>query len=283
MTTIVVPLDGSSFSEAAIHVATTIARRRQGRVELIRVVAPDAQESCDDYLQVAAARITDAPVSHQVVELDDGEHVADAIRRHVDPDPNALVCMTAHGRSGLGAALLGTTTEAVIAQLGRPVLVVGPHCSPTWAQHRHLVIPLDGSGRAERILPYAAAVSRAWDLDPWLVQIAHPFDNEVAQHAEHVLERPERELRAQGLEPRTDFQWASNVPASIAGQARVIGASLILMSSYVPTGVARTLLGSVTMGVIHRAPCPVLVCPPDVLSGPISDQVPLVGTGADQG
>ena len=142
-----------------------------------------------------------------------------------------------------------------------------------------MVIPLDGSGRAERILPYAASISRSWKLSPWLVQVAHPFDNEVAQHAEHALERPRAELKAHGVEAQTDFKWASNAPACICAETRSIGAALIVMPTFLPKGISRTLVGSVTMGVIHRAPCPVLVCPPETLEGGSNDPLEVCVSG----
>ncbi len=271
MTTIVVPLDGSDFSEQAVPVASALAARRHGRVHLIRVAEPEASAGLDVAMAEAADRETGAPVTWEVVERIHPEQVAEAIDRTVQGIDDAVLCMTAHGRSGLGAALLGSTTEAVLRRIGRPVLVVGPKCESDWIDGGRLVIPLDGSPRAERILPYAASVSRTWHLEPWLVQVAHPFDNEVAQTAANALDRPARLLRGHGLDVKTAFQWSSAPAACIAAEARSLQAGLILMSSYIPTGAARTLIGSVTMGVIHRAPCPVLVCPPEAVAGGVND------------
>ncbi len=101
--------------------------------------------------------------------------------------------------------------------------------------------------------------------------MAHPFDDEVAQVAAHALERPARQLRAGGLDVKTDFQWSSAAPSCIAAEARSLQAGLVVMSTYLPTGAARTLIGSVTMGVINRAPCPVLVVPPEAVAGGVND------------
>ena len=258
MTTIVVPLDGSKLAEAAVGVATRLAALRGGRVHLVGVAPDDDRQPIQDRLTPApTGRADDVAIEVAVVDLQPQEQVADAIIRFVRSLPDAMLCMSAHGRTGLGAAILGSTTEAVLRRLGRPVLVVGPDCEVDWDRHHAMVIPLDGSGRAERILPFAASISRSWKLTPWLVQVAHPFDNEVAQHAEHALERPRAELKAHGVEAKIDFKWASNAPACICAETRSIGAALIVMPTFLPKGISRTLVGSVTMGVIHRAPCPV--------------------------
>ncbi len=183
-----------------------------------------------------------------------------------DAGPGALLCLTAHGRTGLGAAVLGSTTEDLLRQTDRPVLVVGRHCSGGWPEQRRLMVPLDGSERAEQILPEVAGLASDWGLDTWLVQIVHPFDNETAQHLDSALTTAQSRLRELGVEAKIDYQFGSNAPASIAEQARLLGAALIVMSSRVSPGTARTLLGSVTQGVIHHAPCPVLVCSPSPVS-----------------
>jgi nucleotide-binding universal stress UspA family protein len=278
MTTILVPLDGSNGAEAALAVGATVARRRGASLHLIRVAPSSQADAVEAYLDEVAQRVTDVPVSWAMAVKHEPDQVADLLAREATARPDTLVCMAAHGRSGVGAAVLGSTSEALIRILGRPVLVVGPHCAPDWADHTNLVIPLDGSGRAERILPYAAAVARTWGLEPWLVQIAHPFDNAVAEQAQTILLRPRQEMKRLGLEAKTDFQWAANAAASVAGQADTIGAALIVMSTNLPHGLARTLIGSVTSGVIHQARSPVLVCPPASLADPIGGGTATVET-----
>jgi len=265
--TIVVPLDGSEFSEIALRVARSIAHEHQASLRLVRVTVPSVVEAADLYLQEVAGEVHDVPVSTVVVVGQPGEPVAKGIEEAVQDASDAIVCMSAHGRSGLGAALVGSTTEDVLHRADRPVLVVGRHCTTSWPDQRRLVVPLDGSGRAERILPRVAEVAREWDLEPWLVQVAHPFDTEVAHDADHALDRARARLADLGFTAKIDFQFASNAAGAIDAQAKNLGAALIVMSSYVHPGLARTLLGSVTMGVIHDAPCPVLVCPPDLGTG----------------
>lgn len=264
MKTIVVPLDGSEFSEVALRAARAIAQEHRATLQLVRVTVPSVVEAADLYLQEVAAEIGDVPVSTVVVVGEPGEAVAEGIDRAVREAPDAVVCMSAHGRSGLAAALVGSTTEDYLHRTDRPVIVVGRHCSTSWPDQRRVLVPLDGSGRAERILSKVAEVVDEWDLEPWLLQVAHPFDTEVAHEGDHALERARARLADMGVTAKIDFQFASNAAGSIDAQAKNLGAALIVMSSYVHPGLARTLLGSVTMGVIHDAPCPVLVCPPEV-------------------
>ena len=262
MSTIVVPLDGSEFAEAAIRVARAVAHEREGSIRLMEVTTSATFEADDEYLQRVADRIDDVPVTTALVMAEAGHRVADGIARAAeDAGPDALVCMTAHGRSGLGAAVLGSTSEDLLRRLHRPVLVVGRHCSVGWPEQRRLLVPLDGSDRAGQILPEVAGVASDWGLEAWLLQVVHPFDTETSDHVDTAVVDAQARLHDLGVEAKTDFQFASNVALTINHQARSLGAAVIMMSSYVHPGMARTLLGSVTMNVIHGAPCPVLVCP----------------------
>jgi nucleotide-binding universal stress UspA family protein len=267
MQTVVVPLDGSAFAASAIRVARGVARRRDAALHLVQVTVAGADEVDDTYLNGVAATITDRPVTVELVVAAAGERPADAIARVVADQPDSQVCLASHGRGAMGAAIIGSTTEDLVHQLGRPVLVVGRQCSTDWPDQPRVLIPLDGSERAERVVPAAARIARDWGLEPWLLQVAHPFDTEVAHNVEHTLDRAQARFEELGVSPKVDFQFSSNAAVAIAGEARTLGASLILMSSFVHPGVARTLLGSVTMHVIHAASCPVLVCPPDVPDG----------------
>ncbi len=63
MRTIVVPLDGSEFSESAVVVATRIATDTDASLRLMRVSPLDEIEADDVYLTRVASTISAVPVS----------------------------------------------------------------------------------------------------------------------------------------------------------------------------------------------------------------------------
>jgi nucleotide-binding universal stress UspA family protein len=268
MRTIVVPLDGSTFAESALDVARRVADSTGASLRLVVVSTPAFGDADAGYLHRVTASMGDRSVSGEQFVLGPGERVASTISRAVEAiGADALVCMAAHGRTGLGALVLGSTTEELLRAGCHPVLVVGRGCSPSWPDQARLLVPLDGSARAEQILPEAAGVAVDWGLETSLLQVVHPFDNVTAQHLGSALTVAADRMRDLGVEAKTDLLFGANPAQTIAHQARELGAALIIMSSRVHPGPARTLLGSVTMGVIHHAPCPVLVCPPPVDPG----------------
>jgi nucleotide-binding universal stress UspA family protein len=267
MERIVVPLDGSARSERALPIAQAIARRMGAEVRLVEVVPIEELEDAARYLDRCAALLRGVETGTEVLITQPGRTVAESLARVVGGASESMLCMTSHGRSGLGSAVLGSTAEDVLRRSDRPVLVVGRECALPWPGHRRtLLVPIDGSEPGEQILGRIAEVVDRSGLQPTLVQVAHPFDVEEANHAGDALEHARRQLLAMGVDAKTEHRFASNVPLTLDEVARGWGAALIVMASSVRPGASRTLLGSVTMSTIRHSPCPVLVYPGRVLA-----------------
>jgi nucleotide-binding universal stress UspA family protein len=261
---IVVPLDGSTLAERAVAIARTIADETGASIRLIEVATELETDAATRYLQSAAeSLLPGAEPGIEVVEARVGDSVADCVLRRVGLDVDGpLLCMSTHGRSGVGSVLMGSTAEDVLRQTRQPLLLVGRDCELPWPDHRRgLLVPLDGSDRYVDLLPQVAAVAERSGLQPVLVKIAHSFDVEDAHHPMSGLEEAGRHLAGLGVEAKLAHQFASNVPVALTEAAREWGAALIMMGSYVKPGATRALMGSVTMRTVHDAPCPVLVYP----------------------
>ncbi|HWO94711.1 MAG TPA: universal stress protein [Dehalococcoidia bacterium] len=140
---ILIPLDGSTRSEAAIEHAVAIAQQFAGRITLLRAVQlPDAEnisaENLDrirdqqlgaarDYLEGWASKINQRGVQCQpiVVAGDPARSILGyAHRSNVD-----LVVMNSHGAGGLSGYVFGSVADKVVRTASCPVLVL--HVRPT--------------------------------------------------------------------------------------------------------------------------------------------------------
>jgi nucleotide-binding universal stress UspA family protein len=266
---IAVPLDRSVLAERAVGIARALGAVTGSSIRLIEVAAAEDCDDALDYLQTAAAvLLPGSDVAVEVVESSVGDRVGDVlIDRLGSTGPDVLLCMSTHGRSGVGSALLGSTAEEVLRHSTQPVLLVGRHCDLPWPGHRHgLVVPIDGTRIPDGLLRAVGDLVTQTSLEAILVKVTHPFDVEDAHHPLSGLDDAGERLTGLGVDAKLVHRFASNVPLALAEIAVDEGAAIILMASYVKAGMARTLIGSVAMRTVHEAPCPVLVYPGTILS-----------------
>lgn len=256
---ILVPLDGSDHAARALEPAAALAREHDATVTIVSVVLPSAVESTTETIRrqaheagIAAPEI-DIIVSHHspVPKLVDA----------LDEDPASVLCMSTTGRSHMGQ-VVGSVAEELLRIRTGPFVLVGPHCAADAFKPRgRLLVPVDGSETSTEVLPLAAAWSIAYHLEPEVVTVAEPTPEELdpaleagaplraAKKLEEMIERP--------------VPWEilhDHHPAdAIVARAGTIDAAAIAMTTHGTTGLPRVVAGSVTIDVVHNAPCPVLV------------------------
>ena len=268
MTTVIVPLDGSLDAEAALPYARTLAGP-DGRLVLLTSVWHDEPPAPRQYHEHRALRLAVEPVESRVV-LD--RKPSEAILELAASLPGALVCMATHGRGGIGRALLGSTAEAVVREIDRPLLLVGPHArySADRIEAANLVVAVDTPETAAALVPVATRLADRLHLHPWMVESVGPapYPFVVDPSASTRLAQARgvahaAELAAAHGQPADAKVVVANDPADgIVGFARDLPATYLVMGSHGRRGMARVALGSVAMRVVHRSPCPVLVVRP---------------------
>ncbi len=140
---------------------------------------------------------------------------------------------------------------------------------------QRILIPLDGSQRAERAIPVAARIAHATKATLFLVQVidlasdlawqvnAAPFDLGDAFDAEyqgakdylHKLQNSD-ELKGLSVHTLTPTGRASQVILSLAQSKKV---DLIVMTSHGYTGFKRMVMGSIAQQIERHSEVPVLI------------------------
>jgi nucleotide-binding universal stress UspA family protein len=257
--TIIVPLDGSDFAARALPVARAVADRIGSGLLLMSTAWEGGSGGPAAYLDRLAKESGGRAVETLLVD----EHPAAAAIASVSrAHPESIVCMTSHGGSGARWAILGSVTEEVVRDTHSPVLLVGRHCAPDWSPRaEHLVVCVDGSDAAEPHLESASEWAKALGLDVRVVMVTHPLDVESATHPNKVVEAITERFVARGVSATSVMLRGSYVAGTIADFANTLPASLIATGTRSRGGIKRVALGSVAMGVVSLAPCPVLVTP----------------------
>ena len=253
--TLVVPLDGSEWAERALPIADALADRIGGRLVLVSSQYYGPIDPTE-YLEEMAARHKRNPVD--IVTTKD-TYAAEVIVEAVQASDDRVVCMTTHGRGSVRWAALGSVAEEVIRRAERPTILVGRHCRPDFlAGAPNLLAAADGSDNSAELATAARDWAGALGLDLRATVVVHPLDVESAEHSFDLMTPIAADF---GLADRTKVTMVrSNYPAgAIADLAAELPAALIGLNCHGRTGLARFALGSVTMGVVHLASCPVLV------------------------
>jgi len=140
-----------------------------------------------------------------------------------------------------------------------------------------ILVPLDGSKRAERILLHVENLALAFDAKIIFLQVVEsglsyigPYtyytEAELEQHetkqlienAETYLGSLQGEFRDKGIQSRFLVAEGSIVKTIITVAERE-NVELIAMASHGRTGLARVFYGSVAAGVLHQVDRPLLI------------------------
>lgn len=308
-TTILVPLDGSPLAEQALPWAAEIARRSGAELRIVRVHLPPVAIAAEGFVAIdpvaedtvlrdaeadyfrglldrVKAGCPGVTVTTATIDLDPDGDVADTLARYAAGTGAGLVVMSTHGRGPFVRFWLGSVADEFVRHATVPTLLLRPHDDgpvdltrrPTV---REVLVPLDGSALAERVIPPAARLGRllggeftammvletgrggkvATGLEPRAPDGRDP--RPAAHRAKEYLDRVARDFsRDHGAAVRTRLETHGSAAATILHYAQTHPDTLVALATHGRGGVTRLLLGSVADKVIRAAAGPVLVYRP---------------------
>ncbi len=272
--TLLIPLDGSARAETALRFAELIPSRtvRLVTVEPVRLSAARERwargevppqggtwliSSPAAYLELLATPLRDQGRAVEVV-VTAGKPEQRIVESAADTD---LIIMATRG-GGATALLVGGTADYVAHRAPVPTLLVRDVPA---APIERIVVPLDGSTRAEEAIPLAATLRRELGATIHLVRAIDPSasiatTSELQQAAETYLQR-----RIQSIDDAVDVSY--EIPVVRVGSVAdsilqvVQPGDLFVMASRRRRRLGQLLLGSVTVAVVGSAPVTVVLVP----------------------
>lgn len=255
---LVVPVDGSEHSQRALPVASALAALLGARLRLLTTLADFGDRSPTEYLDGLVGSLdVDADTE---VAFDEAPAVAVAAAggaRRVG------VCMATHARGRLLAGLHPNIADDVIAHVDGPVVLIGPHCRVEPSGDGPLLIAHDGTseatGRSVGLVELAAALQR--DVDVVSVVSASSGRPTGGPYAD---ERREMDVlcdlaRRSGLGAESRLVFGSRTKETLVEEIGRTRPSFVAMVAHPRGRLERVRDGSITMGVVHDAPVPVIV------------------------
>lgn len=298
---ILVPLDGSTFSENALPVALDIARRTGARLHLVQVHEaptlsgyPDSLPTYDEkwdgalrareeeYLRSVAGRCMENAGISPVVELLEGA-VVPALAAYAAEVGVDRIVMTTHGRGGISRAWMGSVADALVRRASVPLLLIRPKSLDLdwqrgWSPS-HVLVPLDGSALSEGILDAALEFGALSGARFTLLRVVLPlpfistpyavapaWDEEGAAQslaaAAHYLDTVADRLRRTGAAVEVRTVFHTSPAVAILDYAATNAVDAIAMATHGRGGWSRVALGSVADKIVRGTMMPVLVYRP---------------------
>ncbi|MGC0142265.1 universal stress protein [Pseudactinotalea sp. Z1732] len=274
---IVVGTDGSPHAASAVTWAAGEAHRLGMPLRIVTVfeqwadVRPHDAEVHTEQEERAMGVLADAKkaaqAQHPDLEVEAVLRVGDAVEELTHQSIGAhLVVTGSRGRGGFAGMVLGSTSRSLTIASGAPLVIVpeqGAGSGP-------VVVGVDGSEQSDRALAFAAAQahSRGVALKPVRVVTEPPWFGPVETYGswlEGIVVEAENDLEKQVGPIRTqypDLQVHRTVmrghPADALREAGK-DASMLVVGSRGRSTARSMLLGSISHGVLHHAPCPVAV------------------------
>ena len=299
---IMAPTEGSESERAAISVAVKLAQRFDAELRLVRVEAPPlvVETLPESPLLITEQTLLDERVARLrklealgtecralgdirvVTALEDG-HVAPSLRDHATKFNVDLIVMSSHSRGGLKRIALGSVTDYLIRRTNIPVLVVRPPVSfiSVGIQQQpvsRIVVPLDGSGLAEQILPEVAALALRLGSTVSLLHVLTPisysqreimqpglpwWDTDIAA-ADAYLTRAASYLTEEGLAVSKDVVLSDDIATAILDYSARTRADIIALATSGTGGMSRFVFGTVADEVTRKSTASLLVFHPKV-------------------
>jgi len=274
---ILIPLDGSKLSEAALGHGEELARAFDSELHLLGVCeGPDekhrrlmqaylekmAEDVCRDvsgeHLNVKAVVLEGKPASRII------EH---SLQERVD-----LIIAVSHGHTGIMPWTMGSTANKIVHGAPVPVLLLRAAAikkkGPLKSIFAKMLLPLDGSAAGETALPYVLEIAARLKSEVALLSVVESGQRvhtiggldfirfpeqqvqKMRQELSDYLDSAVKRFRDRGIKARGELR-SGHAAEEIIKSAKAAGIRLVAMSSHGKSGLREWVFGSVSNKVLH--------------------------------
>lgn len=292
---ILVPLDGSQLSTCTLPHVVAMAQASNATITLLQVMEREANSAvinpvdwqlrkteAQTYLDEISAQLapfTDAQIETVLLE----GRVADRILEYAQHAEIDLVALSSHGQGGINGWNVSSIAQKVIQRIGISILLVrayqmGVECQRgQWAalHYEQILAPLDGSQRAEHVLPFATSLASQQEAQLHLVHVVAPpvvfqrmpLTSEDEQLAKALFERNQQQAAAYfeqigarlSPRPQTHVLTGTNIPAALHTFTHQQGIDLVIVSAHGHGGQRQWPYGSLVSSFIDHGVTPILM------------------------
>jgi nucleotide-binding universal stress UspA family protein len=190
---ILVPLDGSLLAECVLPQVIAIGQAFNAKIVLLHVMDKNSSDVSEKFIDLLNWQINKTEAKLYLERITDRlEKVglrtkaivlegpaADSITEFARSQGMKLVILSSHGSSGVRKCGISSVTDKITLSAPTSVLIVRAHQTQDQALRR-ILVPLDGSWRAEYLLPMVTLLARFHNSQIQIVHVVKP--PEMARH-----------------------------------------------------------------------------------------------------
>ncbi len=293
---ILVPLDGSLLAECVLPHVVAIARAFNAKVILLRVLEKNRANGSAQlfdllnwqikkaeaklYLEKISARLIKSQLRIDATVLEG--LVAESITEFAQSQGVKLIILSSHGRSGVSQWGISSVAQKIILSAPTSVLIVRAH-QPAVSElkeqpYRQILVPLDGSRRAEYALPLITLLARFHKSRTHILHVVKtpemarhmppaPEDIDLSnrvvarnrEEAIRYLEQVKSRSHLDGIDVQTHLITSDNAAVALHGLVEQEHIDMVAMNAHGYSGRNQWPYGSMVINFILYGKVPLLI------------------------
>ena len=287
---ILVPLDGSQLAECVLPHAAAFARCFDAEITLLRILEKNQtgvtaqlfdllnwqiqKTKATLYLEEIKGRFKESNIRVRAIVIEG--LVTEGITEYAQNEGMKLIILSSHGRHGLTQWGISSITQKIILSAPTSVLIVRAHQQnipfvelSTIPLYQHILVPLDGSQRAEYVLPIITKLAHVHKPKIHLVHVVHPpemarqmppasedidLSNRVVarnrEEAGHYLEQVKSRSNFHGITVQTHLVTSDHTAAALYQVVEQEHIDMVILNAHGYSGKHQWPYGSVVNNFI---------------------------------
>ncbi len=291
---VLAPLDGSALAECVLPHLLTLSEAYEAEIILAQVVECSSETDNQPvdplrwemrkaealaYLQDVAERLQDAGASQVSVVLSEGKAALRIVELLQSRDVD-LVVLSSHGKAGLSNWNVNSVVRKVIQQAHRSTMIIRAYQtqetqSLSSVHYHRLLVPLDGSRRAECALNIATSLANFQDSKmilghavlkphmpsqvPLSVEDSALIDRFIERSQEAGVTYLDQVCKRLSIEAEPRLRVTEDITDALHALVEEEAVDLVILSAHGYSGKNKWPFGSVTTSFIEYGTTPLLM------------------------